>query len=355
MDNERVFGWQTQAQFAVAWEAPTSRLLSPLTEHIAPIKSISVPGALKDLYTSGQDARVYRWDYATGQPNEQITLHPARLPGAPLIRPVVTISADATRAVGALSPIEVFEMENGTDLFVVPPPSAVPMPNFYYTSPDATKVIAVSRSGDLKRSGAAVVWDIAAERRVVEVETPPSSMAPQASMNAEGTRLVILTHTRNAETGQEEVVVTGWDTKTGKKLGEATDPTALEIVYVTATGENSAVLASRSGRVWSVDYVAGKVSKDFDKLPVRGEIPVYGPVAFSPDGKMFATGLPGEKIETYGVRVYEWPSGKILHTYIGHVAPVNAKRFTPDGKYLASGSQDTSVLLWDLSKIPAGK
>jgi WD40 repeat protein len=30
-------------------------------------------------------------------------------------------------------------------------------------------------------------------------------------------------------------------------------------------------------------------------------------------------------------------------------------RFHPDGKSLASGAQDTSVLLWDLTKIPNGK
>jgi WD40 repeat protein len=50
--------------------------------------------------------------------------------------------------------------------------------------------------------------------------------------------------------------------------------------------------------------------------------------------------------------VYDWPQRKVLHTFIGHAGPISALRFTPDGQYLASGAQDTSVLLWDLSKIP---
>ena len=60
----------------------------------------------------------------------------------------------------------------------------------------------------------------------------------------------------------------------------------------------------------------------------------------------------GEEPETYGVRLYDWAAGgKILHTFMGHVGPVNALRFAPDGKSVASGAQDTSVILWDLTKI----
>ena len=123
-DNEKVVGWQTQAQFCMAWEAPTGRLLSPLSEHIAALKSTSAPIDVKDLFTSGDDGRVFRWDYVTGAPNEQIMLHPARLPGQPLLRPIVVLTADATRASGTRGPLEVFDVANGTDLFVAPPPSA---------------------------------------------------------------------------------------------------------------------------------------------------------------------------------------------------------------------------------------
>ena len=51
------------------------------------------------------------------------------------------------------------------------------------------------------------------------------------------------------------------------------------------------------------------------------------------------------------MRVYDWPPGKgPTHTFMGHLGPVAGLRFTPDGKAVASGAQDTSVLLWDLSK-----
>jgi WD40 repeat protein len=46
---------------------------------------------------------------------------------------------------------------------------------------------------------------------------------------------------------------------------------------------------------------------------------------------------------------------KALHTFLGHVGPVTALRFSADGRFLASGAEDTAVLVWDLNKLPAEK
>ena len=75
----------------------------------------------------------------------------------------------------------------------------------------------------------------------------------------------------------------------------------------------------------------------------------------SPDGKLFATGIVGEPFTTYGIRVYDLATRKTLHTFIGHAGPVSAIRFSPDGNAIASGAQDTSVILWDLGKLPNDK
>jgi WD40 repeat protein len=115
------------------------------------------------------------------------------------------------------------------------------------------------------------------------------------------------------------------------------------------------VVSSTSGRVWAVDYANGQIPDDIDNIPVRGEVPITGTVEFSPDGKRFAIGVVGEPFTTYGVRVYDWPQRKALHTFIGHLGPVSSLRFSADSKTLASGAQDTSVLLWDLAKMGEGK
>ena len=351
-DNERVIAWLTVAQFAVAWEAPSGLLLSPAMDHAASIRSIALP-ADKDPCTSGMDGRVFRWDLVTGQLSETIILHPARIPGQPLIRPVVNLSADSTRASWLQrTPTEIFDVGSGEDLYCVPAPSAPPAAVNMMLSPDGLKLIAISRQAEMRQTGSCAVWDLMTQQRVAEVDVPASSnaAAPIGAMSQDGTRLIIATPNRRP-TGKDMIVLAGFDLKNNKKLAEVEDPLAGGNVSIVVADDNAAVLTSTLGRVWSIDYVAGRVEKDIDRLPARGENPISGTVVFSPDGKRFAIGVVGEPFTTYGVRVYDWATRKALHTFIGHAGPVTALRFNNDGTLLASGAQDTSVLVWDLSKL----
>ena len=335
----------TVSQFAVAWEAPSGQLLSPLTEHNSGIRSISIPEGGKELFSSGSAGRAFGWDLSTGQLNDEIQFRPARLPGQPLIRPVVTLSADATRATGARTPVEIFDVETGEDLFCIPPPSSPPAAVNVALSPDGMKVATLSRQADNKRSGSCVVWDLATQQRIAEFDIPGSSAAtaPGAAFSPSGNRLVVTTFSRTPAGGLALLMI-AYDLKTGKKLTEVEDvATTGGSLNLTLANDSLALAVSSTGRVCIVDFEAGKIGDTINKLPLRaGEAAVLGLNAFSPDGKMFATGLQGDKPETYAVRVYSWPGGKILHTFNGHLGPVTALRFSPDNKFLASGAQDSA-------------
>ena len=68
-------------------------------------------------------------------------------------------------------------------------------------------------------------------------------------------------------------------------------------------------------------------------------------VAFSRDGKMFATGSGDNTLI-----LWETESRRRLSPPLaGHSAPVLVAAFSPDGKRLASGSDDRSVILWDVA------
>jgi WD40 repeat protein len=81
---------------------------------------------------------------------------------------------------------------------------------------------------------------------------------------------------------------------------------------------------------------------------LHGHAATVRAVAFSPDGRLLASGDGAEHVKRGELRIWETGSGKELHRFPGHPHWVFAVAFSADGKQLASVSIDGTVKVWDL-------
>ena len=83
-------------------------------------------------------------------------------------------------------------------------------------------------------------------------------------------------------------------------------------------------------------------------------------VAYSHDGHKIAIGINSKRKQLKGdffpsnqdeIQIYDLATNQIVSTLIGHDGVVGALSFSPDDRILASGSEDTTALLWDVAAL----
>ena len=205
--------------------------------------------------------------------------------------------------------------------------------------------------------GVVKIWDVATGNNVRTLgEEHPFAVScvafsPDGKKLASGSGFrdegdIILVDLR---TGQHTRLTQGWDA-------------ACSLAFA----PNGRTLASEGYRgaiqVWDVAKKEEKAALILESWPqnilARGII--VHPVIFSPDGRLLAAGVQHDQrqpspsgrkrwVHANEIRLWNLRLGRVQKTLCGHTKSVTSIVFTPDGKLLASGSEDTTIKFWDVA------
>jgi len=130
------------------------------------------------------------------------------------------------------------------------------------------------------------------------------------------------------------------DTKGAEKLTLRAHSGAVTGCTLHSTGDY--VVTCSEDRSWALfDLNSGRcLLKPTDDLATA-----YTATAFHPDGLILGTAMGA------AVRVWDVKSQSLAHTFEGHTGAVTSLHFSENGYYLATGSADACVKLWDLRKL----
>jgi WD40 repeat protein len=321
------------------WETTTGKEINAPIGHHGPVTKVAFSDDGKHVF-SGADRTVRSWE-ATGAGEKRLVFWQSSL----------AFSADGS--VLATGHGSYANAPSNVGLWSLRDPL---QPKLLKKLPDGGSILALSADGRLVASAQQQqtirIWDTASGKERGQCKLENHDHVVSVALSPDGKTLAASTLVRSQFKGGEQGgTVRLWDVATNKSLramtvqGGTVAQADGSYVYMAAGGplsfspDGKFLFMNQASRAW--DVASGR-EMPFPDMPAQSRC-----VAFSRDGRFCAWSAPEKK--TPAVQILETASGRRMLLLSQSPSNVAALAFSPDGRRLATGHDDSTTLIWDLT------
>ncbi|MGH7222810.1 MAG: WD40 repeat domain-containing protein, partial [Gemmataceae bacterium] len=337
------------------WDVASGRELHiPLPGHDAPVYSIGFSPDGHTLISSSR-GQTRLWDAATWRPRRLLPQTAHALPPALGGKLLALEAIDNSSTVAPT--VRVWDLSTGQDVrrLLLPTDNAILGNSWDPQLAVGGQVVVVMHYKFIGRKNphCLTVWNAATGERLRTVSLGERVCRPAVSADGQtvvlgGDRQVLVC---DLASGRLRALLGG--DQECSRLAISPDGRLIAGVIAPA-GERD--FEGRTIRLW--ELASGQ-----EVFTLRGHPRRIGPLAFSPNGRLLATGSGGwtyVKSATSAAEMRLWDvfNGREVGRFRGHDADTSVLAFTPDGARLVSGHDDGTLLVWEAgahATPPAGK
>ncbi|MBI3410354.1 MAG: PD40 domain-containing protein [Planctomycetes bacterium] len=299
----------------------SGRDLGPTGGHHGSIRTLVAAPDGRAVATASEDDKLFLWDPRTGRELK-------RLPAPGAWRNLIyEPKGHAIFWVGNDKTLRRWDAEKE---LVLRPASEIAVAGPLAISPDAKRLAFACRSKTV------LLLDAPTGKELLTLDGPKKDVSGLV-FSADGDALIGWTWDRHLHY---------WDAATGKHRRRACP--GLPESHWSAFSPDGRYIAffGQSPQIVVLDVTTGNEVCRFANRSGESDDAVHA-VAFSPDGRTLAWGGATDRL----IRLGELATGQERHRLPGHKGRIQSLAFAEHGKLLISGSDDTTALVWDMTRL----
>jgi WD40 repeat protein len=301
-----------------------------LQGHNGPVQCTVFSPTEPILISAGTDRQICVWDIAAAKVLRSF-------PGSKEAIYSLAISPDGKKIAAGGIDEEVRLLEDGVVRWAAP--GHFPAVTALAFSPNGnTLAVGVGDRFNGSARGEVKLWDVRTGEwqadllsHIEHIEGWPQGTAWSLAYSPGGELLAI-------GTGAQNVVL--WDIKAGRVRGYVRQGTGVRALAFSPSGSELATACGYIAKTWDVTMRT-------ERLELRGHHGWIWSLAYSPDGRILATGSRDQT-----TRLWDTRTGRELASYNWQAGKVNSVAFAADGMTAAAGCDSGAVVIWDVDVEP---